>query len=123
MGLYIYENPKNGEIKEIFQSMSEEHKYSENGIKWNRVWTVPLANSDTMHDEDNLNQFVERTKNKRGDLGNVQDYAKELSLKREKIRGIDPVKTEFYDKYSKKTGGKKCHSQIVEESNKRVVEI
>ena len=47
MPIYLFKNPKNGKVKEVFQSMNSDHIYSEDGVKWERVFTVPQASIDT----------------------------------------------------------------------------
>lgn len=42
MPVYIYQNPNTQEVKEIVQSMNEDHTYIDNkGLKWNRVFHSP----------------------------------------------------------------------------------
>ena len=44
MPIYLYENPNNGEVIEIKQSMAEAHEFiDEEGVKWKRVFTNPTA--------------------------------------------------------------------------------
>jgi len=44
MPIYLYENPNNGEVIEIEQSMSEPHEFFDReGVKWKRVFTNPTA--------------------------------------------------------------------------------
>lgn len=58
MPIYIYQNPKTKEIKEIIQSVHDKHEYFENGIKWNRVFTAPEVNTnDKLHAESTSQQF------------------------------------------------------------------
>ncbi len=75
-------------------SIFEKHNYEKDGIKWNRIFTVPNA---TISSSTNLNPhdskaFVEMTKNKKGNYGDLLDLSKELSEKREKQMGKDSVK-------------------------------
>ena len=51
---------------------------------------------------------MEKSTNKKGSLGDVMDYSKELSEARsEKNGGIDPVKEKHYKEYSAKRKGAK----------------
>jgi hypothetical protein len=110
MGLYLFQNPLTEEIVEIFQNMSDEHIYEKDGIKYNRIFTIPQTSIDSQKvNPFDSNSFIERTKNKKGTIGNLQDYSKELSLKREQILGKDPLKEKYYENYSKTRGGKKIH--------------
>ena len=94
MPIFLYRNPDTNEIKEIIQSVHEEHKYSENGLEWIREFTVP---NTTISSTSKLNPFdskgfAELTKNKKGNYGDLLDLSKELSEKREKSAGKDDVK-------------------------------
>ena len=41
MPIYLYQNPKTGKVKEIVQSVHDTHEYSEDGIKWDRIFRNP----------------------------------------------------------------------------------
>lgn len=111
MPLYLYQNEKTKEIREIFQSMNEVHEY--NGEKgneknWKRIFTVPQASVDTKQDPFSTNDFLDRTKSKKGTYGNMLDYSRELSEKRSSIvGGKDPIKENYYKNYSKQRNGAK----------------
>ena len=106
--LYYYENPKTGEIKEILQSMSEEHIYSEDGLKFNRVWVNPQLNvKGNKIDPFSSKDFVEKTARMKGTYGDMLDYSKEQSEARAaKNGGVDPVQRKFFDNYEKENGVK-----------------
>jgi predicted nucleic acid-binding Zn ribbon protein len=116
MPIYLYQNQKTKEIREVIQGMNEEHVYfGENGKEknWDRVFTIPTASIDTKQDPFSQNDFLDRTKNKKGTYGNMLDYSKELSEKRASIvGGKDPVKEKFYKQYSKDRNGAKHPDQI-----------
>jgi hypothetical protein len=119
MPLYIFQNPETGEIKEVVQSMNQEHTYTEDGTEWDRVWTTPQVAMDVKIDPFSTKQFVDKT-NKPGTYGDLMDRSAELSEARaEKNGGVDPVKQKFFDDYSKTRGGKR-HP---EESKNKVIEI
>jgi predicted nucleic acid-binding Zn ribbon protein len=111
MPLYLYQNEKTGEIREILQSMNELHEY--NGEKgneksWKRIFTIPQASIDTKQDPFSTNDFLDRTKSKKGTYGNMLDYSKELSEKRSSVMGgVDPIKQNYYKEYSKNRRGAK----------------
>jgi hypothetical protein len=108
MPCYVFEHPKTGEQKEIIQSVKDKHSYvDEEGVKWNRVWFVPNASIDSQLDVNNPRQFVEKTRDQKGTMGDLFDQAKEASEKREQKLGYDPVKKKYYEEWSKKRGGKK----------------
>lgn len=106
MPVYLYLNEETGEIKEIVQSMMEEHVYSEDGINWKRVFTVPKTSIDTKIDPFSANEFIRKT-NKKGTVGEVMDLSSELSEKRaEKTGEGDPVKKKLFNDYEKRVGKK-----------------
>jgi hypothetical protein len=109
MPIYIYKHPKYEKYIEIFQSINDEHIYIDNNkIKWLRVYTVPNFSIDTKIDEFSQNDYIEKTKNKKGTLGDLLDRSKDLSEKRKKINGgIDPVQEKFFKNYSKQRKNKK----------------
>lgn len=108
MPTYLYQNPRTQEIKEIVQGINEIHEYIENDVKWDRVFTVPNASIDTQIDPFNHNDFMSKTANKKGTLGNLMDESKALAEKREEKTGLpDKVKQTYYDEYSKKRKNRK----------------
>tara|TARA_A100001037_G_C14999453_1_gene566302 strand:- start:354 stop:701 length:348 start_codon:yes stop_codon:yes gene_type:complete len=108
MPTYVFEHPESGETIEVVQKIKEPHVYvDEDGLEWNRVFTVPNANIDTEIDPFSSREFAEKTKNKSQNLGDLWDRSKELSEKREKTLGHDPVKKKYFKDYSKKRKGMK----------------
>lgn len=113
MPIYLFKNPKTGKIVSVFQQMNEEHVHSEDGIKHERVFTVPNAQIDADIDVDSSEKFIEKTGKMKGTLGEIWDYSQELSNKRaEKNGGIDPVRQKAEEKYSKKRRGMKYKNKI-----------
>lgn len=106
---YLYQHPETQEIKSIIQSIHDKHEYvDETGLKWNRIYTVPQMGIDTKMNADTTSrEFSEKTKNKRGNLGDLMDQSKELSEARKKMYGKDPVKKKYWEDWSKKRKGKK----------------
>lgn len=90
--VYIFEHPETGEFVEVFQAANDTHIYERDGIKWNRVWTVPHAGIDTMLDPFNQEKFVDKTYQGKSKLGDYWDMSKELSEKRKAKLGYDPIK-------------------------------
>ena len=121
MPCYLYKSPKTGEIKEVYQSMREEHVYTdEYGIKWDRVFIVPQMSFDTKVDPHSESDFVKVT-NKNGTLGDLWDRSAELSAKRaDKNGGIDPVKEKYFQNYQKTHQGQKHIDQIKQETNQKL---
>jgi thymidylate synthase len=113
MPIYLFKNPNTGKTISVFQSMNEEHTYSEDGIKYERVFTIPNAQIDTEFDIDSSSKFVEKTGNMKGTLGEIWDYSQELSNKRaSKYDGVDPLRQKAEEKYSKKRKGMKYKSKV-----------
>lgn len=113
MPIYLYQNPQTEEIKEIFQSINDIHEYFENGLKWNRVFTVPNASVDTQQDPFSSKQYIDSTQNKKGTYGDLLNKSAELSEQRAKLNGgVDPIKEKFYSDYSKNRRGAKHPDKI-----------
>lgn len=106
MPIYIYKHPETGETKEVVQTMNEEHKYFEDGVEWKRVFLSPNASIDTK--SETPEQFVEKTGNMKGSIGDMMDYSAELSAKRasKSESGEDPIKRKHFDDYEKRVGKK-----------------
>jgi hypothetical protein len=109
MPYYLYQNPKTQKIKEIFQHMKDKHVYVENGLEWERVFNIPQTRIDALSDVNPFDkqEFIERTgRMKNIKHGDLWDLSAELSRKRAKALGKDPVKEKAAKDYSKKCGGK-----------------
>ena len=107
--IYCYENPKTKKCIEVIQTMREKHIYiDKDGVEWNRIFTVPTASIDTKINPDSEADFVNKTGNKKGSLGNLLDASKEASLNREKRYGKDPLKEKAIKRW-KKDRNKKVH--------------
>ncbi len=119
MALYLYENPKTGEIAEIWQGMKEEHKYSKSGIQWNRIFTKPNAAINTQIDPFSKTDFVNKTSNKYGKMADLYDQSKEMSLKRTEKEGKDSVKEKYYENWAKTRRGKRHPAQVKEQAKKK----
>lgn len=114
MPYYIFRNPATNEFREIFQSMKAEHVYFAEGVKWEREFTSPQASIDTKIDMYSPKDFVEKSRNKKGTVGELWDASAELSKKREDKNGKDNFKAKYYEDYAKKRRGKK-HLKAAEE--------
>lgn len=127
MPTYIYCNPETEEIREIVQTMSEDHVYfgekDEPKIKWNRVYSVPTASIDSKIDPFNNAQFVDESSKKKGSVGDLWERSRELSEKRSKIIGEDPVKRKMFDQYSKERRGLKHPLDKPKKINKNGTQI
>ena len=108
---YLYKDPETGEEVSVYQGINEKHKYSADGKEFERVFTVPNASIDTQIDPMSEKEFVEKTRNKNGTLGEMWDASREASEKRDKITGKDPTKEKHLENYSKKRKGMKHPDQ------------
>lgn len=107
MPIYLYQNPKTKQVKEIVQSVHDKHEYSENGIKWDRIFTAPEVNTqEKLNVNSSEKDFARVTGNQRGTVGDLWDRSAELSEKRKKVYGKDPVKEKYFKDWSKKRKGK-----------------
>jgi hypothetical protein len=111
MPLYTYRNELTGEIVDILQGMNDAHEYfgpEGDDLSWKRVFVAPNTSIDSQIDPNSPKQFLERTASKKGTVGDMLDYSKEMSHRRaESNGGVDPVKQKYLDDYSKKRNGAK----------------
>lgn len=109
---YTYKHPDREEYEDVFQSMSEEHVFSKDGVEWKRVFTNPQINANgTKIDPFSQKQFADKTGKMKGTIGDMFDYSAEMSREREAIAGKDEVKEKYLKDYTKKTG-KKHHTEL-----------
>lgn len=86
---YQFSNPKKpSEVVTIFQSMNETHEYIKNGVKWDRVWSVPQMAVNTVYDPYSSADFIKKTSNG-GTVGDLFDLSAEMSAKRKEKDGVD----------------------------------
>ena len=109
--IYVYQNPETKEYVEIFQHMTDEHKYfDEEGLEWSRVLLNPTMSMDTKIDPWSNADFVNKTKDKKGTYGDLMDQSDKLSQQRaQENGGVDPLKQKYFENYAKERGGKKHH--------------
>lgn len=108
MPLYCYSNPENpDEIIEVVQGINDIHEYEQNGVKWERVFTVPFAIVKDTINPVSQRDFLDKTKGKKDTIGDLWDRSRELSEQREKIYGKDAIKEESEKEYSKVRRGRK----------------
>ena len=91
----------------VLQKTNEKHEYSEKGKKFDRVFTVPNASIDTKIDATSEKDFVDKTRNKKGSMGDLWNASREASAKRKEIFGKDKVKERYLKKYSDERKGLK----------------
>lgn len=110
MPTYIFQHPDNNEVLEISQRISDVHEYvDDNGVKWNRVFTVPHASFPNMTriDAGSEQDFMKRTDGFDGTIGDLMDLSKDLSDKRKEGTGKDKIQQKFFKNYSKERHGLK----------------
>jgi len=119
MPIYIYKHPEQEEYTEVFQTMTEDHVYFDSeGLEWKRVFTTPNMSIDSQIDPHSSKEFIEKTGGKKGTMGDMMDYSKEMSyIRAEKNGGIDPVKEKYYKDYSTKRKGAKHIDQMKSDMN------
>ena len=118
--LIIFQNPKTSEKKIVH--IRDGHKVvyvDSSGVSWTPVEeeTIPDKRSDTFSlpyvaikgnsDPFDQQSFVEETGRKRGTVGDMLDYSRELSEKRaQKNGGVDPIQNKFFKDYQRRVGKK-----------------
>lgn len=105
---YIYKHPQKDKYISLIQKISEDHCYiDESNVKWERVFTSPNISIDKNIDPFSEKQFLEKTKNLKGNVGDLIDASQEMSEKRSKeFGGKDPFKDKFFKKYSDNRKGR-----------------
>jgi len=106
---YLYQHPTDGKIIFLIQKINDKHEYTDtNGTKWNRIFTAPQINAqEKLSVNSTEKDFARVTSSQRGNVGDLFDRSQELSDKRKKVYGKDPIKNEYFKNWSKKRGGKK----------------
>ena len=123
MPIYIFQNPKTKEVVEIVQRMDEIHSYTnEYGIEYVRLYTIPNCSIDSKIDAYSSKDFAEKTRNKKGTIGDLLNKSKELSEKRGG-QSNDPVLKTFLSSYEKEKGVKhslQIKNEKIEKANKKL---
>jgi len=114
MPAYDFQNPITGEVKEVILRMTEEHVYIDgDGLEWTRIFSVPQARVDGKINCWSQNHFVEKTKNAKGNVGDIWDRSRELSEKRaSEAGGIDPLRKKSEENYSATRKGRRYTPKI-----------
>jgi hypothetical protein len=98
----------------------------ENGLEagqWKRYWGGGASvnfSFNTKVDPYSSNSFVKAT-DKKMTMGEMWELSKEMSEKRAKKEGVDPVKQKMYKEYERKNGVKH-QDQIAQEKRQKVKE-
>ena len=99
------------------------HSYVDpSGLNWTRLFTSPNANFDTQVDPFSKSDYRKATDNKKGTLGDLMDYSKDLSHQRaSKNGGVDPVSEKHRNAHEKISGQKHPErAKVYESKNVRV---
>lgn len=125
MPIYIFSNPETKELKEIFFHMDDEKKYiDDQGLEWDRELSSPQLNTQGSIDPWSNNDFVNKTANMKGTVGDLLDKSSELSNQRaQENGGVDPLKKKYYENYSKERKGAKHLDQIKKTYENKNVKI
>jgi hypothetical protein len=122
MPLYTFEF--DGIQKDILLGMNDKKEYTDElGNKWTRIYHVPQASINTKIDPFSAADFVNKTGQKKGTIGDLWDKSAELSHEREQKLGKDQVKEDFYADYSKTRNGLKHPAQKREEAKKKLKKL
>lgn len=106
MPIYLFQHPVTKEISEVFQTMNQEHTlFDEKGIKYERLYTSPNCSIDSKIDPFSSRDFAEKTRNKKGTIGDLLNKSKELSEKRGGDSS-DPVLKNYLSSYEREKGVK-----------------
>ena len=124
MPIYTYRRESTGEYIDVLQSMNEAHEYrgqNNDEDDWKRVFYSPNASIDTNIDPFSSKDFNDRTASKKGTVGDMLDYSKEMSQKRADLAGgKDPIKEKYFENYSKERRGAKHPEQMKSFESKSV---
>ena len=122
MPCYEFKHPEEERYVEIIMTMNETHEYTEDGVQWERVFSIPTASVDTKINHNSATDFAEKTGKKKGNIGDILSASREASDKRASERGgIDPVKQKYYDDYAKKRSGTRSVQEIKDKIPKKFV--
>lgn len=106
--LYTFQHPITKEVKEIVQRMSEPHTFTDDkGIVWERLFVIPQMAINSIIDPNDKKSFVDKTRDKNYNLGELWSLSQECSEKREGMSGVDEVRVKAEQSYEKRTKGSK----------------
>ena len=92
MPIYIYKHPTKEEYEEVVQSMNDPHTYSKDGVEWERVFFAPNMAISASDDPFSANNYVEKTANMKGTVGDLLDYSAELSENPQNLPKLNKTK-------------------------------
>lgn len=109
MPMYTFQHPETEETIDVFFGMNDDKKHiDEDGTEWSRVLHSPQVSMSSDIDHWSNDDFVNKTGSMKGTVGDLLDKSAELSAKRaDESGGVDPLKKEYYKKYSEERKGAK----------------
>lgn len=123
MPIYLYQHPDTGEVVEVFQGMNEDHVFfDEKGLEYKRLFISPNYAIDSKIDPFSAKDFAEKTRNKKGTIGDLLNQSKELSEKRGG-QSNDPVLKNYLSSYKEEKGVKhssEIKKEKLEKANKKL---
>ena len=111
---YEYKHPNKEEYVTVDQGMNDVHEYTDkDNVKWERVFDSPQVSMGTNKmDPFSQSEYIKRTRDQKGTVGDLIDQSQELSQKRADLNGgVDPVEKKYLKDYSDARAGKKHHSE------------
>lgn len=107
MPLYTFSHPDTGEYIDVFFHMNDAKIYvDKDGTEWVREYYSPELNTSGKTNPWDKKQFVEKTGNTKGTVGDLLDRSAELSKERASQNGgVDPLKENYYNRYTKERNG------------------
>jgi hypothetical protein len=123
MPIYLFQDPRTEKIVEVIQGMNEKHVFfDEDGVEYNRIYTIPSSSIDSKIDPFSSKDFADKTRNKKGTVGDLLNMSKELSEKRGGDKS-DPVLKNYFSSYEKEKGvrhSSQVKKEKLEKANKKL---
>lgn len=123
MPIYLFQHPITNEVVEVFQQMKDRHTFSDKeGVEYKRLFTSPNYSIDSKIDPFSAKDFAEKTRNKKGTIGDLLNQSKELSEKRGG-ESSDPVLKKYFSSYEKEKGVKhtsEIKKEKIDSANKKL---
>lgn len=116
--LYSFENEK-GEVVDVVLGIHEDHsKIEKDGVEYKRVFSPPQLSVDTNWNAEDSKDFVVKSATKKGNMQDIWDKSSELSEKRAKIYGEDPIRAESIKKSREFRAGRLTPQELRENRSK-----
>ena len=103
MPFYIFESEKGEIVEKFFHMMENKQFFGPDGKFWRRIYLKPQMSIDSIiKDPLSSKEFINNSSRKTGVLGDLIEQSAELSQKREKLCGLDPIKSKYIKNWEKK---------------------